>query len=327
LEAFSVATSVKRKPQVGDVVTIDFHLKPDGDFVAEPLFDMHGEQTFVLGGGNYLPGIHELVEGMEEGQSVAGALIDAGWGERNPELVAELKKENFPDFDKYEVGTVMWLKSGHQCHVIQKTDNTFTIDCNPPLAGASYTCDLKLLRVENGPDLIYATSSSTSRPSKYEVATFGLGCFWGAELAFMREPGVVGTKVGYSQGYVESPTYDQVCSGTTGHTETLQVVYNPATVSYQRLCELAMERLGDSAFLLNQVGSDQGTQYRHGIYYHTEEQRGVAKNVLVRFGESCTTELKPAAKFWEAEDYHQQYLLKGGQSAKKESSELIRCYG
>jgi len=143
----------------------------------------------------------------------------------------------------------------------------------------------------------------------------------------MREPGVVGTKVGYSQGYVESPTYDQVCSGTTGHTETLQVVYNPATVSYQRLCELAMERLGDSAFLLNQVGSDQGTQYRHGIYYHTEEQRGVAKNVLVRFGESCTTELKPAAKFWEAEDYHQQYLLKGGQSAKKGASELIRCYG
>ncbi len=128
-------TSIKRKPQVGDVVTIDFDMKPDGDFVAEPLFDMNGEQTFVLGGGNYLPGIHELVEGMEEGQSVSGALIDAGWGERNPELVAELEKENFPDFDKYEVGTVMWLKSGHQCHVIQKTDNTFTIDCNPPLAG------------------------------------------------------------------------------------------------------------------------------------------------------------------------------------------------
>lgn len=125
----------KRKAQIGDVVTVDFHMKPEGDFVAEPLFDMHGEQTFVLGGGNYLPGLHELIEGMEEGQSESGALIDAGWGERNPELVAELKKENFPDFDKYEVGTVMWLKSGHQCHVIEKTDNSFTIDCNPPLAG------------------------------------------------------------------------------------------------------------------------------------------------------------------------------------------------
>lgn len=140
LEVFSTVTSVKRKPQVGDVVTIDFDLKPDGDFVAEPLFDMHGEQTFVLGGGNYLPGIHELVEGMEEGQSVSRALIDAGWGERNPELVAELKKENFPDFDKYEIGTVMWLKSGHQCHVIQKTNDTFTIDCNPPLAGPYQFC-------------------------------------------------------------------------------------------------------------------------------------------------------------------------------------------
>ncbi len=122
-------------------------------------------------------------------------------------------------------------------------------------------------------------------------------------------------------------TYEQVCSGTTGHTETLQVVYNPAVVSYQRLCELAMERLGDSAFLLNQVGSDQGTQYRHGIYYHSEEQREVAQKVLLRFGESCATELKPAAKFWDAEDYHQQYLLKGGQSAKKGATELIRCYG
>ena len=73
------------------------------------------------------------------------------------------------------------------------------------LVGASYTCDLKLMRVENGPDLIYATSSSVHRPSQYEVATFGLGCFWGAELAFMREPGVVGTRVGYSQGDVGSP--------------------------------------------------------------------------------------------------------------------------
>ncbi len=87
-----------------------------------------------------VPRIHELVEGLEESQSVSEVLIDAGWGEHNPELIAELKKENFPDFDKYEVSTFMWLKSGHQCHVIQKTDNTFTIDCNPPLAGPYQFC-------------------------------------------------------------------------------------------------------------------------------------------------------------------------------------------
>mmetsp|Transcript_16333 Transcript_16333/g.23321 ORF Transcript_16333/g.23321 Transcript_16333/m.23321 type:complete len:377 (-) Transcript_16333:254-1384(-) len=286
----------RRTAQVGDIVTIDFNLKPNGDFVAEPLFDMQGEQTFVLGGGNYLPGIHELIEGMEIGQSVSGALIDAGWGEPNPQLIAELQKENFPEFDQYEVGTVIWLKTGHKCYVTKKTDQSFTIDCNPPLAGASYTCDLKLLRVDRGP-----TSSFSSSPSDkiYEVATFGLGCFWGGELAFMREPGVVFTEVGYTQGDVEAPTYEQVCTGTTGHTEAIQVMFDPEKVSFQRLCELAMERLGDSAFLLNQVGSDEGTQYRHGIYYHSEDQRVVAQKILVHFGESCAAELKPSTAFWD----------------------------
>jgi peptide-methionine (S)-S-oxide reductase len=310
---------------VGDIVTIDYQLTPEGDFVAEPLFDMHGEYTFVLGGGNYLPGIHQLIQGLKEGESVTGALIDAGWGERSPGLIAELEKENFPEFDKYEIGTVMWLKTGHKCHVTDKTDQSFTIDCNPPLAGASYKCDLKLLRVDSSPN----SSSSSRFPTdrKYEIATFGLGCFWGGELAFMRELGVVGSKVGYSQGETEAPTYDQVCTGTTGHTEAIQVIFDPLKVSFQRLCELAMERLGDSAFLLNQVGSDEGTQYRHGVYYHSEEQREVAQKVLARFGDSCATEIKPSAKFWDAEDYHQQYLLKGGQSAKKGATQLIRCYG
>jgi len=132
-----------------------------------------------------------------------------------------------------------------------------------------------------------------------EVATFGLGCFWGVELAFMREPGVVFTEVGYTQGDVEAPTYEQVCTGTTGHTEAIQVMFDPEKVSFQRLCELAMERLGDSAFLLNQVGSDEGTQYRHGIYYHSEDQRVVAQKILVHFGESCAAELKPSTAFWD----------------------------
>jgi len=119
-----------------------------------------------------------------------------------------------------------------------------------------------------------------------------------------------------------------VCTGTTGHTESIQVVFDPEKVSFQRLCELAMDQLGDSAYLINQVGNDVGTQYRHGIYYHSEEQREIAQKILARFGESCATELKPASeKFWPAEDYHQQYLLKGGQSAKKGAIERIRCYG
>jgi len=202
-EASSISSGLSRKrAQAGDMITIDFCLKPEGDFVAEPLFDMHGEQTFVLGGGNYLPGLHALIEGMEEGESVSMVSIDAGWGERNPNLVSKLNKESFAAFDKIQVGTEVYMKTGLKCVVTEKTEDSFTIVCNPPLAGASYSCDLKLLRVDRGPDSSYPSSPSDK---KYEVATFGLGCFWGGELAFMREPGVVGTKVGYSQGVVDNP--------------------------------------------------------------------------------------------------------------------------
>lgn len=83
-------------------------------------------------------------------------------------------------------------------------------------------------------------------------------------VAYQREPGVVGTAVGYTQGELEQPTYEQVCSGETGHTEAVQVVFDPSKVTYKRLCELLVERLGDNIFLLNQVGNDRGTQYRHG---------------------------------------------------------------
>lgn len=143
----------------------------------------------------------------------------------------------------------------------------------------------------------------------------------------MRESGVVGTGVGYTQGELEDPTYEQVCSGSTGHTEAITVTFNKNKVSYERLCELAMDRLGDNKFLKNQVGNDRGTQYRHGIYFHNKEQQEVAERIVSSYGEKCETECLPATKFYMAEDYHQQYLLKGGQSAVKEDKTTIRCYG
>lgn len=143
----------------------------------------------------------------------------------------------------------------------------------------------------------------------------------------MREPGVVGTAVGYTQGSKESPSYQEVCSGTTGHTEAIAVIYDPEQVSYSRLVHLAMDRLGEDKYNLNQVGNDRGTQYRHGVYYYTPEQQQVAETILATFGEDCVTECKPVTTFWMAEDYHQQYLLKGGQSAKKKEDAHIRCYG
>jgi len=145
-------------------------------------------------------------------------------------------------------------------------------------------------------------------------------------------PGVISTHVGYTQGHKESPTYEEVCTGTTGHTEAIRIVYDPNIVSYKSLVQLGLDRLGDNIYLLNQVGNDQGTQYRHGIYYHNDDQQRVADELLNERRRSAgerevMTELKKAQTFYMAEEYHQQYLLKGGQSAKKGADESIRCYG
>ena len=152
----------------------------------------------------------------------------------------------------------------------------------------------------------------------YAIATFAAGCFWGVELAYQREPGVVGTAVGYTQGSTEAPSYEQVCSGTTGHTEAVQVVFDPSSVSYERLCQLLIDRLGENVWRENQVGNDMGTQYRSGIYYTTEPQRALAEAAKGAYEKALaakgygpiTTEILAAPTFYYAEDYHQQYLAK-----------------
>ncbi len=141
---------------------------------------------------------------------------------------------------------------------------------------------------------------------------------------------MISTQVGYTQGKKEFPTYEEVCSGTTGHTEAIQIVFDPSIVSYKALVQLGLDRLGENVYLLNQVGNDRGTQYRHGIYFHDDEQRRIAEELLIERrsrGKEVMTELKKAQMFYMAEKYHQQYLLKGGQSAKKGAKETIRCYG
>lgn len=143
-------------------------------------------------------------------------------------------------------------------------------------------------------------------------------------------PGVISSHVGYTQGQKVDPTYEEVCTGTTGHTEAIRIIYDPNLVPYTSLVQLVLDRLGGDVYKLNQVGNDRGTQYRHGIYYHNDEQRIVAEQLLKELGNGdgeVMTELKEAEIFYVAEEYHQQYLLKGGQSAKKGSSENIRCYG
>jgi peptide-methionine (S)-S-oxide reductase len=297
-----------RRAQRGDVVTIDFNLTPENGYVPHPLFDTCGTVSFCLGWGGYLPGLHALIENMDLGQEHRNKSIDAGWGSRNPELVVKIAKNKL----KHAVveGKPLHIR-GMTLQVIQVTEDHVVVDANPPLAGASYSCDVKLLAI--------------SPASCYKVATFALGCFWGAELAFMRVPGVVGTKVGYTQGVSSHPTYEEVCEGTTKHREAVYVVYDPKVVSYESLVRVAFDRLASTAVSLPSLFHDEPIQYKHGFYFHSQEDRVVAEKML---GDNrYRVELLAASEFYSAEEYHQQYLLKGGQSTKKGSRETIRCFG
>ena len=153
-------------------------------------------------------------------------------------------------------------------------------------------------------------------PEGLETAIFGLGCFWGAERAFWQHPGVYVTAVGYAGGLTPNPTYEEVCSGATGHNEVVLVVFDPAKVSYAELVKLFFESHDPTQGM--RQGNDVGTQYRSGIYVTSREQARVAEAVKSAFGTQLkaagygpiTTEIQPAPAFYFAEDYHQQYLAK-----------------
>lgn len=190
----------------------------------------------------------------------------------------------------------------------------------------------KSFGLEAGERAVAGEVSAVSKDGKYEVATFAGGCFWGTELYFQRIPGVIATCVGYTQGSVETPGYEQVCSGATGHTEATQLIYDPEVCTYEQLCATLFKSIAPDATALNRKGNDRGTQYRHGIYFHTPAQEAAAARVFeseqrMYGAEPIVTELKPAMVFWPAEGYHQQYLEKGGQSAAKNARESVRCYG
>jgi len=167
------------------------------------------------------------------------------------------------------------------------------------------------------------------REPNLELATFAGGCFWGFELAYQRVPGVEYTAVGYTQGPETEPTYSQVCSGTTGHTEAVIVYYDPKQCTYENLLDVFFNRVNPTQ--VNGQGNDRGTQYRTGVYFHTAKQEEAAKARFQleqgNYNKPIASELKQSVGFWPAEKYHQQYLEKGGQNASKGSTDTIRCYG
>jgi peptide-methionine (S)-S-oxide reductase len=148
------------------------------------------------------------------------------------------------------------------------------------------------------------------------IATFAAGCFWGVQATFDSVPGVTKTTVGYTGGHTRSPTYEDVCSHTTGHAEAVRVEFDPTRVTYEAL--LGVFWGSHDPTTLNRQGPDVGDQYRSAVFYHTPEQRDAAVKVREeldksgKFGRPIVTEITPAGEFYVAEDYHQEYLAKRG---------------
>jgi len=358
--ATMTASSAGRKRRIaatiGSVVTVDLLLEPEAGFVPEPLFDTVGRIQFVLGWGNYLPGLHLLVEDMHEQETAAVTSLDAGWGDRRADLLVTVPKERLSasiNVDALKIGSVLNLQGNLKVAVAEINDDGVVLDANPPLAGSCYTCKhLTVLKVQQvpaykfeyhlAPPLQSQSPQDSDLPvdeSRYDVCTFALGCFWGAELAFQRETGVVGSVVGYSQGRTINPTYDQVCTGSTHHREAVQVVFDTQQTCFATLLQTALERLaatvgGTSSTaaaatmrVFDTPEEQSSKQYRHGVYYHTDEQRDIALEAVAANNNLYKIEVKPAKTFYRAEEWHQQYLLKGGQSARKGAKETIRCFG
>jgi peptide-methionine (S)-S-oxide reductase len=157
---------------------------------------------------------------------------------------------------------------------------------------------------------------SSDVPAGMEEAMFGMGCFWGVERMFWKLEGVHATMVGYAGGYTPNATYEEVCTGKTGHNEVVRVVYDPAQVSYEDLLQVFWE--GHDPTQGMRQGNDMGTQYRSGIYVYSEAQRAAAERTKAAFQPrldaagygAITTEIVDAPEFYFAEDYHQQYLAK-----------------
>jgi peptide-methionine (S)-S-oxide reductase len=154
-----------------------------------------------------------------------------------------------------------------------------------------------------------------------QKATFGAGCFWGVEAAFRQIPGVLATAVGYAGGSTANPGYREVCTGRTGHAESVEVEYDPARVSYDALLNVFWAEHDPTT--LNRQGPDIGTQYRSVIFFHSPEQQAAAEaskaqlEAARRYRRPIVTQIVPAGEFYRAEDYHQQYLEKRGLSTCK----------
>lgn len=164
--------------------------------------------------------------------------------------------------------------------------------------------------------MVNQTDSTSHTPEGTETATFGTGCFWCTEAIFEQLKGVVSVTSGYAGGHVANPTYEEVCNGTTGHAEAVQIVYDPKQISYKDLLEVFWSVHDPTT--LNRQGADVGTQYRSVIFYHNAEQQKEAEEHKAKldqsgaFSKRIVTQIAPFTNFYKAEDYHQEYYRLNG---------------
>ncbi len=214
----------------------------------------------------------------------------------------------WPSFDEQIPGAVKWVpdKDGIRTEII-------CTNCGAHLGhvfrGEGLTPKNTRYCV-NSISMIFIPAAKRKRTEK---AIFASGCFWGTEYYMEKEPGVISTTVGYTGGTVAYPTYQQVCTGATGHAESVEVVYDPNKTSYEKLAKLFFETHDFSQ--VNRQGPDVGTQYRSAIFYLNDQQKEIAEKlvkILKEKGKKAATEITPAGVFWPAEEYQQQYYDKNG---------------
>ncbi len=253
-------------------------------------------------------------------------------GARLFESAAKFRSEcGWPSFDEQIPGAVQWVPDAdgmrteilctncgaHLGHVFQGENltpkdtrycvNSISMNFTPSPSG------LESAKGQTGETANVAHSPVRPFPRSQETALFASGCFWGTQYYLKRAGGVLSTTVGYTGGRVAHPTYQQVCTGKTGHAESVQVVYDPNKTSYEQLARLFFETHDFTQ--VNRQGPDVGTQYRSEIFYLSDEQKRVAEEMIQRLrqaGFKVATKVTKAGPFWPAEDYHQDYYAKTG---------------
>jgi len=265
------------------------------------------EERVIVYKGTERPFIGKYVNTFEKGvytcrrcgaelfESDAKFRSDCGWPSFDEQIPGAVKWQ--PDADGMRTEIVCNNCGGHLGHVFLGERLT---DKNTRYCVNSISMDF-----------IPAEQRQAKVEVKTERALFASGCFWGTEYHFKRQPGVISTTVGFSGGRTENPTYKQVCTGTTGHAETTEVVYDPSKTSYEQLAKLFFETHDFTQ--VNRQGPDIGTQYRSAIFYLNDEQKQIAEKLVAQLrqkGFDVKTEITKAGTFWPAEDYHQDYYDK-----------------